>query len=461
MRRGTLTLLFIIILLAAGSAFVVFWPNHALYRVTNPFSVALGLDLQGGVSVTLEPKPGQHVTSDEMETTRALLEQRVNGSLGVKEASVRTQQSIGGPESIIVELPNFSGNQTDALNTLLQTGNMEFWNTGTSNLQEGSPFTPSQYTSTNPGGQPIFKGGQLDPNSLSVGQDPQTGKYLINFAFKGNTATQFAQYTANHIGQVLTVTIDDQVITSPTIQGAITGTGQISGQFTLTQATQLVQNLKYGALPISLNQTSTNFIGSTLGGDTITRSMYAGIIGLGIVMLFMLIYYRLPGLLADIALVLYSLFTFTIFKMIGVTMSLAGIAGFILSIGMAVDANVLIFERVKEELRAGRLLSSAIDVGWRRAWPSIRDSNLSTFITCAVLYAFGSNFGATTIVGFATTLFLGVAVSMFTAVVVTRTFLNLLVPTGFINHPALFGLPADAVPAAHLSTNLARRNSAV
>jgi preprotein translocase subunit SecD len=171
----------------------------------------------------------------------------------------------------------------------------------------------------------------------------------------------------------------------------------------------------------------------------------------------MLLYYRLPGLLADIALILYSLMTLAIFKMIGVTMSLAGIAGFILSIGMAVDANVLIFERVKEELRAGRLMSSAIDIGWKRAWPSIRDSNTSTMITCAVLYFFGSNFGATMIVGFATTLFLGVVVSMFTAIVVTRTFLNLLVPTGFINHPALFGLPADAIPAS----SLARRNSSV
>jgi len=459
MRRGTLTLLFIIILLAAGSAFVVFWPNSSWHGVTNPFSVALGLDLQGGVSVTLEPKPGQNVSASDMETTRALLEQRVNGSLGVKEASVRTQDVFGGAQSIIVELPGFSGNQTAALNTLLATGKMEFWNTGTTNLQDGTAFDPTQYTSDNPGGQPIFTGGEIDPKSLSVGQDPTTGAYLINFAFKGAAATQFAQYTAAHTGQVLTVTIDRQVITSPTINGAITGNGQITGQFTLAQAQQLVQNLKYGALPVALNQTSTQYIGSTLGGDTITRSEYAGIIGLGIVMLFMLLYYRLPGFLADIALILYSLFTFTIFKMIGVTMSLAGIAGFILSIGMAVDANVLIFERVKEELRAGRLLSSAIDIGWRRAWPSIRDSNLSTFITCAVLYAFGSNFGATTIVGFATTLFLGVAVSMFTAVVVTRTLLNLLVPTGIINHPALFGLPADAVPAA--STNLARRNSAV
>ncbi len=176
------------------------------------------------------------------------------------------------------------------------------------------------------------------------------------------------------------------------------------------------------------------------------------------VILFMLLYYRLPGFLADVALILYALTTLAIFKMIGVTLSLAGIAGFILSIGMAVDANVLIFERVKEELRAGRLLASAIDIGWKRAWPSIRDSNSSTLITCAVLYSFGSNFGATIIVGFATTLFLGVVVSMFTAIVVTRTFLNLLVPTGVINHPALFGLPAGSIPAP---TSLARRSSAV
>jgi preprotein translocase subunit SecD len=171
----------------------------------------------------------------------------------------------------------------------------------------------------------------------------------------------------------------------------------------------------------------------------------------------MLIYYRLPGFLADIALLLYSAITLAIFKLIGVTLSLAGIAGFILSVGMAVDANVLIFERVKEELRAGRLMSSAIDIGWKRAWPSIRDSNASTMLTCCVLYFFGNNFGATLIVGFATTLFLGVAISLFTAVVVTRTFLNLLVPTGIINHPWWFGLPRGAIASA--TANRPRRSS--
>ncbi|WP_338253130.1 protein translocase subunit SecD [Dictyobacter halimunensis] len=464
MRRGTLLLLFLIILLAAGASFVVFWPHvdsgKPLYGVNNPFTTVLGLDLQGGVRVQLEPKPGQTgINHDNMEVTRQLIETRVNSGLGVKEPSVRLQEGAGA-SSIVVELPNFSGNQQDALNTLLKTGKLEFWDTGTSGgLQQGAAFDPSQYTQYNPGGKPLFTGNDLDPNALSVGQDPQTNAYLIQFQMKNNGAsTRFGTFTANNVGHYLTVTLDRQVVTSPVINSAITGPGTIQGNFTQTQAQQTVNILKVGALPVALQQTSSEQISGTLGAETITHSILAGIIGLSIVALFMLLYYRLPGFLADIALVLYAVFTFAIFKMIGVTMSLAGIAGFILSIGMAVDANVLIFERVKEELRAGRLLASAIDIGWKRAWPSIRDSNISTMITCAVLYAFGSNFGATIIVGFATTLFLGVVISMFTAVVVTRTFLNLLVPTGVINHPALFGLPADVRPSVKVA---ARRNSTV
>ena len=255
----------------------------------------------------------------------------------------------------------------------------------------------------------------------------------------------------------MTVTLDRVVIDSPVIQSAITGPGVINGQFSNSEAQQIATVLRYGSLPIVLKIASQETIGPTLGQDSIFKSEVAGVIGLGIVILFMLLYYRLPGLLADCALILYTIFTLALFKILLVTLTLAGFAGFILSIGMAVDANVLIFERVKEELRAGRLLASAIDIGWKRAWPSIRDSNISTLITCAVLYFFGSNFGASIIVGFASTLFLGVVISMFTAVVVTRTFLNLLVPTGVISHPALFGLPAGSIATA----SLARRNSTV
>jgi len=464
MRRGTLLLLFFIILLAVGASYVDFWPSAGpngkpLYGIPNKTSIKEGLDLQGGIQVLLVPSPGQPTpTEEEMNNARDQIEKRVNGGLGVNEPDIRVQSGSSGP-SISVELPGLnSGNQQEAINTLLKTGNLEFWDTGSSGcLADNTSFDPTQYKQSNGGTQPLFTGKDLDPNSLSVGQDPNTGAYLIEFSMQGNALGRFSSFTANHIGDCLTVTLDSSVITSATIQSQIAGNGQITGQFTETQAANIVELLKYGALPIPLSIASEQIVGPTLGQDSIQRSIIAGIIGLSIVVLFMLLYYRLPGILADIALILYSVLTFAVFKLIGVTLTLPGIAGFILSIGMAVDANVLIFERVKEELRAGRLLASAIDIGWKRAWPSIRDSNCSTMITCAVLYYFGSNFGATIIVGFATTLFLGVVISMFTAVVVTRTFLNLLVPTGAINHPALFGLPADSIP----SPSKARRGSAV
>ncbi|HZO71050.1 MAG TPA: protein translocase subunit SecD [Ktedonobacteraceae bacterium] len=462
MRRGTLTLLLFIILLAVGASYVIFWPNadsagKPWHGIPNPFTFHQGLDLQGGVRVLLAPAPGQHPSADDMNNTRTQIEQRVNGGLGVNEPSIRLQ-TLNGEPAIAVELPGLnSGNQQDAINTLLKTGKLEFWDTSTSNLQQGSAFNPSDFAQTNPNGKPLFTGGDLDPSTLSVGQDSQTNQYVVNFGMKGDAVSRLSSYTSSHVGQVMTITLDRVVISSPTIQSQLPGSGQITGNFTLDQANQLVTVLKYGALPVALQISSEETVGATLGQDSILKSLLAGIIGLGIVIAFMVLYYRLPGVLADFALILYALFTLAVFKLIGVTLTLPGIAGFILSIGMAVDANVLIFERVKEELRAGRLLASAIDIGWRRAWPSIRDSNCSTLITCAVLYGFGSNFGASLIVGFATTLFLGVVISMFTAIIVTRTFLNLLVPTGVINHPALFGLPrgAIAVPA------LARRNSVV
>ena len=463
MRRGTLTLLFLIILLAAGASFVVFWPQVSgntkpLFGVNNPWAVTLGLDLQGGTRVTLIPKSGTP-SDTEMQSARNVIESRVNGGLGVKEPSIRVQYS-GTQPSIVVELPQFSGNQQELISTLLQSGNLEFWDTGNGTqgfLPNGTPFVPAQYTTNNPGGKPQFQGKEVDVNGLSVSPDTTGSSYAINFAMKGDAAARLGTFTGSHIGDYLTITLDRKVITSAVIQSQLPGSGQITGNFTLDQANSVVNVLKYGALPVNLIQESEDTIGGTLGTEAINQSLIAGALGLSVVILFMLLYYRLPGFLADVALILYSILAFALFKIIGVTMSLAGIAGFILSIGMAVDANVLIFERIKEELRAGRILSSAIDIGWKRAWPSIRDSNISTMITCAILYTFGQNFNATLITGFATTLFLGVAVSMFTAVVVTRTFLNLLVPTGVINHPALFGLPKNSIAAPVM----ARRNSTV
>jgi preprotein translocase subunit SecD len=461
MRRGTLALLLFIILLGVSAIYIVLpnTPGIHILGINYTPQVKLGLDLQGGVSALLVPDGhfDSATLNEAMPAVRDNIEQRVNGGLGVSEPDIRIITTNGHP-ALSVELPGLGGNQTEEVNSLLKTGNLEFWNTGSTPVAIGSTFDPTQYTQYNPGGKPHFTGKDLDPSQVYVSYD-QAGRPQISFEMQGNAISEFGTFTGQNVGQYLTVTLDKQVIESAVIQSAITGPGVITGNFTTQEAQQVVTVLKYGALKIPLTIESIETVGPTLGQDSIVKSEIAAAIGLGIVMLFMLLYYRLPGLLADIALLLYALMTFAVFKLLGVVLSLAGITGFVLSIGMAVDANVLIFERVKEELRAGRLLSAAIDVGWKRAWPSIRDSNISTLITCAVLFAFGSNFGATIIVGFATTLFLGVCISMFTAVVVTRTLLNLLVPTGVISHPALFGLPPGSIAAS--TASLARRNSTV
>ena len=233
-----------------------------------------------------------------------------------------------------------------------------------------------------------------------------------------------------------------RVINSPITDGA----GIIEGSFTIESAKALVVVLKYGALPVALEVLENRTVGPTLGQDSVQKSFVAGAVGLLIVVFFMLVYYRLPGLLADMALVIYALITFALFKLIPVTLTLPGIAGFILSIGMAVDANILIFERMKEELRAGKTLGAAIEAGFARAWTCIRDSNASTLITCAILFWFGMNFGASIIKGFALTLAIGVLVSLFTAITVSRTFLRLMVNTEYAKNLWLFGITPRSPP---------------
>jgi preprotein translocase subunit SecD len=229
------------------------------------------------------------------------------------------------------------------------------------------------------------------------------------------------------VGGYLAIVLDKTVISTPRVNTPITGgSGLISGDFDQEEANKLSVQLRYGSLPVPLKVIETRAIGPTLGQDSLQKSLKAGAIGMGIVILFMALYYRLPGVVADFALITYALLTFALFKLIPVTLTLPGIAGFVLSIGMAVDANVLIFERLKEELKQGKSLHYAIDLAWNRAWPSIRDSNISTLITCAILFWFGSTFGASLIKGFAVTLALGVGVSLFTAVTVTRTYLHIV-----------------------------------
>ncbi len=224
--------------------------------------------------------------------------------------------------------------------------------------------------------------------------------------------------------------LDKKVISSPQIQAVIERQGTITGSFTREEAQNLALQLRFGALPVPLRIDGVRQIGATLGEQSILASIRAGVIGLIIVLLFMLIYYRLPGGLADLALIFYALLNFAVFKLLGVTMTLPAITGFLLSTGMAVDANILVFERMKEELRTDQPLDEAIKAGFSRAWSSIRDSNVATIVVCMILLIFGRGFGASTVQGFAWTLMIGVIISMFTAVIVTRTLVT------FVMYPA-------------------------
>jgi preprotein translocase subunit SecD len=270
----------------------------------------------------------------------------------------------------------------------------------------------------------------------------QAGEYEVAFELKPEEAVTFADYTTNNVGSVLAIILDKEVISVPTINSAITdGQGVISGSFTPEEANALAVQLRYGSLPIPLKIVETRTIGPSLGQDSLQKSALAGGVGFTIVILFMALYYRLPGIIADVAIVIYAILAFALFRYIPITLTLAGIAGFLLSTGSALDANILIFERLKEELRSGRTIQQSVDIGWRRAWPSIRDSNIATLITCTILFWFGSQFGATIVKGFSLTLGLGVLVSLFSAIVISRTLLSLVLewlkPT---NYARWFGI---------------------
>jgi preprotein translocase subunit SecD len=285
----------------------------------------------------------------------------------------------------------------------------------------------------------VMTGAGLDTASVTRSS---TGAYQIAFVLKSDATDIFAEYTTTHTQQYLAIVLDKQIVSAPIIESPITsGQGVISGQFTQEEAQTLAVQLRSGALPIPIKVVESRTVGATLGEESIRKSLLAGIIGLTVVILFMAFNYQLPGIIADLALICYALFSLMVFKMIPVTLTLPGIAGFILSVGMAVDANVLIFERLKEELRAGRNLRQAIDLAWSRAWPSIRDSNTSTLITSLILFIFGNTFGASMVKGFSVTLALGVGISLFTAIIVTRTFLHTVLDRiQLADHPRWFGL---------------------
>jgi protein-export membrane protein SecD len=410
----------------------------AIWLVTNPdFPVRLGLDLQGGLQVLLEADvpPDQEVTADQMDTSRQVVDRRVN-ALGVTEPLVQVE----GNRRILVELPGVDDPE-EAIALIQETALLEFVDTGDVSLPEGAcirtslsdepsrcEFLPGQpVTSTIASPAPTFPtvmtGAGLRDATVS---SDQFGQFFVDFILTEEDSQVFADHTRDNQGKFLTIVLDKEVISSPVISAVIEGSGQISGAFTLDEAQRLALQLKYGSLPVPLRIESTRQIGATLGEQSIEASIRAGIIGVITVLLFMLIYYRLPGALADVALVIYVLISFAVFRGVGVTLTLPAITGFLLSTGMAVDANVLVFERIKEEVRRGAHLSDAIDTGFSRAWSSIRDSNIATLVITLILWIFGRNFGASSVEGFAVTLAIGVLVSMFTAVLITRTLVRLV-----------------------------------
>jgi preprotein translocase subunit SecD len=313
--------------------------------------------------------------------------------------------------------------------------------TATPELTPTVSVTPSLSTETEGKVyQTILTGRHLTGASMDF---DQLGLIEIHFQLNDEGAALFAAYTAQNVGRLMCIVLDKEVVSCATIQQTIPdGKVRITreGGFTTEEAQAVVIRLRYGALPIPLRVETSRTVGPTLGEDSLQKSLLAGLIGLTTVMVFMLLYYRFPGLLADIALVIYALLVVALYESIPVVLTLPGIAGFILSVGMAVDANILIFERMKEELRAGKGLRLAVEQGFSRAWPSIRDSNFSTLITCAILFWFGSYFGASVVKGFALTLGLGVIVSMFTAIIVTRTFLRLIIDLDVVKHHRWFGV---------------------
>lgn len=273
--------------------------------------------------------------------------------------------------------------------------------------------------------------------------DPNTQKPLVLVEFNEEGKKLFGDITTANVGKPVGIFLDNELISSPTVQEPITdGQAQISGSFSITEAKQLVKDLNLGALPVPIQLLSQQTVGATLGDIYVKKSLLAGLIGFLAAALFMLIYYRLPGLISVLALAIYTAISLAIFILIPVTMTLAGVAGFILSIGMAVDANVLIFERTKEELADGKSLSTAVENGFHRAWSSIRDSNISSIITCIILAWFGSSI----IKGFAITLGLGILVSMFSAITITRTFLRLIINKRLENRLGWFGVNNKIAP---------------
>lgn len=396
-----------------------------LPRLAGNFPLRLGLDLQGGTELILRAKMDKIPAENKdtaLEAARQVIERRVN-LYGVSESVVQSSK-LGEERRILVELPGVKDTQT-AINLVGKTAQLDFWELSATASGEATPsagledFVPTGLT-----------GADLTKAEVTFGSSGSNAGPQVAITFNDEGGKKFAEITKRNIGKPLAIFLDNQPVMWPppvVQQEIIGGSGVISGNFTTEEAKNLSIQLNAGALPVPIEILQQHTIGATLGNKSVERSLVAGGIGIATVMVYMALYYGIYGLVADAALIIYTLLVLVVFRtglflIPPVTLTLAGIAGFILSIGMAVDANILTFERMKEELRSGKTGRLALEHGFSRAWTSIRDSNISSLITAVILYVFGT----TVVRSFAIALTIGVLVSMFSAIVVTRTFMRLM-----------------------------------
>jgi preprotein translocase subunit SecD len=401
--------------------------------IQQDFPFRRGLDLEGGTSVTLRADmkdipSGQR--DNALDSAKEVIERRVN-YFGVSEPIVQTSK-VNQDYRIIVEIPGIT-DVNEAVKLVGKTAKLSFWEPG-ANASASAFLSPEEavqlaISSGKPLGIVQMLGDDAKETNLTgsdlkqaaVTFDPNTGKPQVELTFTSEGGKKFADITKRNVGNILAIVLDDQLIEAPRVNQAIFGgNAVITGEFTTDQAKLLQIQLNAGALPVSLSVLEQHAIGATLGQESLQKSLIAGIIGFFVIVLFMIFLYGRLGIIASVALLVYTLIVLSLFRLIPVTLTLAGIAGFILSIGIAVDANILIFERMKEEMRLGKSRQMAISIGFARAWLSIRDSNIASLITSAILFYFGTGI----VKGFAFTLALGVLVSMFSAIFVTRTLLK-------------------------------------
>ncbi|MCD6177861.1 protein translocase subunit SecD [bacterium] len=415
-----LTLLFVLILVVIAALF-------DLSIIGNrPFK--LGLDLQGGSHLVYQADLSQIEKKDwasTMEGLRDVIERRIN-LFGVGEPIVQTER-VGDSWRLIVELPGIK-NVSEAIKMIGQTPYLEF-REPKPNYDELVEKNKDKLESGEMEIDELFQPTSLTGRYLKKAQvtlDPNTYEPRVSLQFNEEGARIFEELTARNIGKPLAIYIDDVLISAPVVKEKIShGRAQITGRFTPEEAKKLARNLSAGALPVPIKLISQETVGPTLGAISLEKSLRAGLIGFLAIVIFMILFYRLPGLLASISLVIYIILVLALFKIIPVTLTLAGIAGFILSIGMAIDANVLIFSRMREERKEQKSFERIIEDGFSRAWPSIRDSNVTTLIVALILFGLGTSF----VKGFALTLGLGILVSIFSAIFVTKNFLRCFINT--------------------------------